>query len=246
MTVIYKFVLLASVALAVAAAPIKTPTPIRHSTAVSLDIANNFAEASSFASKSFVARRADDNESDDSSSTGNDSPSSNGDDDSSSDDKSNGDKSNGGKSNGDKSTGNDSGNGSTPTPTTSNDSTPSPTSPSKGSDATPSPSKSDKVSSSGGSFSGKGTWFTDTTGSCEVSFNTNDMIVAMNEAQMGGKSQCGKSVKISYGGKTATAKVVDTCPSQFCSSGSLDLSQAVFKKLAPLDVGVIDIKWEFA
>ncbi|KAK3833990.1 MAG: RlpA-like double-psi beta-barrel-protein domain-containing protein-containing protein, partial [Linnemannia gamsii] len=101
-------------------------------------------------------------------------------------------------------------------------------------------------SSAGGSFSGRGTWFTDTTGSCDIDFDTNDMIVAMNAAQMGGTSQCGKSVKVSYGGKTVTAKVVDTCPSQYCTSGALDLSQAVFKKLAPLDVGVINIKWSFA
>ncbi|KAG0250605.1 hypothetical protein BGZ95_007146 [Linnemannia exigua] len=226
MTVISKFVLLATVALAVAAAPIRAPTPVRHSTAVSLDIAN-FAKASSFSSKAVVARRADDNDESEDSSSSND-------DDSSSDDKASRGKSNGDKSNGNKSNGD-----STPTPTTSDDdSTPSPTS---------SPSTDDKVSSSAsGNFSGRGTWFTDTTGSCDVSFDTNDMIVAMNEAQMGGTSQCGKSVKISYGGKTATAKVVDTCPSQYCTSGSLDLSQAVFKKLAPLDVGVIDIKWSFA
>ncbi|KAF9933320.1 hypothetical protein BGZ67_004339 [Mortierella alpina] len=97
-----------------------------------------------------------------------------------------------------------------------------------------------------GTFSGRGTWFTDKTGSCDTQFDTNDMIVAMNEAQMGGGAQCGKSVKITYNGKTVNAKVVDTCPKQYCSSGALDLSQAAFKKLAPLDDGVIDIKWQFA
>ncbi|KAK3831389.1 MAG: RlpA-like double-psi beta-barrel-protein domain-containing protein-containing protein [Linnemannia elongata] len=180
MTVMYKFVLFASVALAVAAAPVRTST--RHSTAVDLSIASQ-AQASTFSSN-FVAR-ADKGDSTDNNS---------------------------------------------------------------GSPAPKKAGSNDTVSAaaSGGEFSGRGTWFTDTTGSCDVPFNTNDMIVAMNEAQMGGSSQCGKSVKISYGGKTATAKVVDTCPSQFCSKGALDLSQAVFKKLAPLDVGVINIKWEFA
>ncbi|KAF9956020.1 hypothetical protein BGZ72_003094 [Mortierella alpina] len=97
-----------------------------------------------------------------------------------------------------------------------------------------------------GTFSGRGTWFTDKTGSCNTPFDTNDMIVAMNEAQMGGTAQCGKTVKITYNGKTVNARVVDTCPQQYCSSGALDLSQAVFKELAPLDQGVINLKWQFA
>ncbi|KAF9317550.1 hypothetical protein BG003_000633 [Podila horticola] len=48
-----------------------------------------------------------------------------------------------------------------------------------------------------------------------------------------------------HGGKSVTARVTDTCPSQFCSSSSLDLSQAVFQQLAPLATGVIDIQWSF-
>ncbi|KAG0360496.1 RlpA-like double-psi beta-barrel-protein domain-containing protein-containing protein [Gamsiella multidivaricata] len=95
-------------------------------------------------------------------------------------------------------------------------------------------------------FSGRGTWFTDKSGSCGKSFDTNDMIVAMNAEQMDGTAQCGRTVRITANGKTVDAKVVDTCPSQFCSSGALDMSQAVFKKLAPLDKGVIQIKWQFA
>ncbi|KAG0072291.1 hypothetical protein BGZ89_007176 [Linnemannia elongata] len=200
MTVMYKFVLLASAALAVAAAPISTPT--RHSTAVDPSIAN-LAQASTFSSSNFIAR-ADKGDSAD-----------------------------------------------TPTPTKGsnndgNSDAPSPSPTRKAGSNNNNEDNSVSAKASGGEFSGRGTWFTDSTGSCEVPFDTNDLIVAMNAAQMGGKSQCGKSVKISFGGKTVTAKVVDTCPSQFCSSGALDLSQAAFKKLAPLDVGVINIKWEFA
>jgi expansin (peptidoglycan-binding protein) len=129
-----------------------------------------------------------------------------------------------------------------------------PAHPTSTSDApTPSPTtgKGDKsdsevsisASSGDGQFSGRGTWFTGASGSCAIPFDDNDLHVAMNAPQMGGTSQCGKSVKISYGGKTTTAKVLDTCPS--CSSGSLDLSPAAFKALAPLDAGVISITWEF-
>lgn len=101
------------------------------------------------------------------------------------------------------------------------------------------------TAAAGTSYHGRGTWFTDSVGSCGTPFDTNDMIVAMNAAVMGGTAQCGRTVRIQYGGKSVTARVTDTCPSEYCSSGSLDLSQAVFKKLAPLSVGVIAIDWSF-
>ncbi|KAF9928352.1 hypothetical protein FBU30_002433 [Linnemannia zychae] len=201
MTVIYKFVLLASAALAITAAPVNMPT--RLSTAVSMDHARNFVNNTSFAPAPKVHSRAVNN-SEDNSNTGDASPF----------------------------------NGNSTTPSNGNSTIPS--SPTEDSDI------SVRIAATSGQFSGKGTWFTDSTGSCGVPFDTNDMIVAMNAAQMGGTAQCGKTVKISYGGKTTTAKVVDTCPSQYCSSGSLDLSQAAFQELAPLSVGVIDITWEFA
>ncbi|KAF8972830.1 hypothetical protein BGZ46_010032 [Entomortierella lignicola] len=100
-------------------------------------------------------------------------------------------------------------------------------------------------SKSSGDYTGRGTWFTDTVGSCGVPFDTNDLIVAMNAEQMGGVSQCGRTVSISVGGTTVQAKVVDTCPAEYCSFGALDLSQAVFKQFAPLSQGVLDIKWDF-
>ncbi|KAF9304502.1 hypothetical protein BGZ74_001404 [Mortierella antarctica] len=101
------------------------------------------------------------------------------------------------------------------------------------------------ITTAGTTYSGRGTWFTDSTGSCDISFNTNDMVVAMNAAMMGGTAQCGKTVRVEHGGKSVTARVTDTCPSQLCSSTSLDLSQAAFKQLAPLEAGEIDIQWSF-
>ncbi|KAF9438001.1 hypothetical protein BGZ76_010205 [Entomortierella beljakovae] len=94
-------------------------------------------------------------------------------------------------------------------------------------------------------FTGRGTWFTDSTGSCGTPFNTNDLIVALNEHQMGDKKMCGRKVQIRYGGKTVIARITDTCPSQYCAPGALDLSQAVFQQFAPLSKGVINIEWDF-
>ena len=56
--------------------------------------------------------------------------------------------------------------------------------------------------SSNGPFTGRGTWFTDTFGSCGTSFDTNDLIVAMNAEQMGGTAQCGRTVSITANGAT--------------------------------------------
>ncbi|KAF9570203.1 hypothetical protein EC968_002082 [Mortierella alpina] len=106
--------------------------------------------------------------------------------------------------------------------------------------------KNDEVST----FSGRGTWFSDKTGSCDIEFDQSDMIVALNEDQMGdlngSGSKCGQMVRVQYGGKSVDLKIVDTCPSQYCDSGALDLSQAAFKELAGgLSKGVLALKWEF-
>ncbi|KAF9896236.1 hypothetical protein BX616_007849 [Lobosporangium transversale] len=105
-------------------------------------------------------------------------------------------------------------------------------------------------SSDDDAFHGRGTWFSDDSGSCDIGFGQDDMIVAMNKAQMGDlqgpDSQCGKMIRVHYGGKSVDLKVVDTCPSQYCDEGALDLSQAAFKKLAGgLSKGVLPLKWEF-
>ncbi|KAF8975236.1 hypothetical protein BGZ46_009316 [Entomortierella lignicola] len=62
---------------------------------------------------------------------------------------------------------------------------------------------------------------------------------------MDGYSQCGRTVSITVGGTTVQAKVVDTCPAQYCAWGALDLSQAVFKQFAPLSQGVVQLTWDF-
>ena len=53
---------------------------------------------------------------------------------------------------------------------------------------------------------------------------------------------CGRKLKVTKGKKSIVATVVDTCPG--CAPGSLDLTPAAFRKLAPLSVGRLHgIKW---
>jgi len=87
--------------------------------------------------------------------------------------------------------------------------------------------------------SGRGTWYEPGLGSCGKTNSRADAVVALSTNF--GKQYCGKSISISYGGKTTNAVVEDSCPS--CGNGDVDMSPAVFDKLASLDVGKIQMKW---
>ncbi|KAK3813997.1 MAG: hypothetical protein J3Q66DRAFT_263309, partial [Benniella sp.] len=76
-------------------------------------------------------------------------------------------------------------------------------------------------------------------GSCDHRFSQRDMIVALNQAQMGAmwgkRSKCGSWIRVSVRGRPSryvNVRVVDTCPHRYCGYGQLDLSQAAFKKFA--------------
>ncbi|KAF9133144.1 hypothetical protein BGW39_010473 [Mortierella sp. 14UC] len=100
-------------------------------------------------------------------------------------------------------------------------------------------------------YRGRGTWFSDTTGSCGVRFSQSDMIVALNQDQMGAysgsRSRCGDYIRVKAKGSSASVvvRVVDTCPSRYCKRGVLDLSRAAFKKFAPMSKGVLELEWSF-
>ncbi|KAF9481063.1 hypothetical protein BDN70DRAFT_804123, partial [Pholiota conissans] len=80
-------------------------------------------------------------------------------------------------------------------------------------------------------------------GSCGVTNNDNELIVALSSAEASGGKHCGKRIRVHYQGHSVEAKVEDTCPG--CSRYSIDLSPAAFKRLAPLDAGRIKVNWEY-
>ncbi|KAF9979248.1 hypothetical protein BGZ73_002516 [Actinomortierella ambigua] len=111
-------------------------------------------------------------------------------------------------------------------------------------------SKKISASTSGQKFHGRMTWFSDTWGSCGKHFSQNDMIVAMNEHQMGKKiwgseSRCGQYVRVWNDKTSVVLRIADTCPKRYCNHGALDLSQAAFRRFAPMSKGVIYLNWEF-
>ncbi|KAF9125576.1 hypothetical protein BGW39_007304 [Mortierella sp. 14UC] len=113
---------------------------------------------------------------------------------------------------------------------------------------TPKPSSNPNPGSGGSWYTGRATWYSDTHGQCEHNYSQSDMIVAVNEAQMGkGKSICGKKILVTEKNSNTqvVVTVVDMCPSSYCNFGDIDLSQGAFKKFAGLGVGVLKLTWTF-
>lgn len=88
------------------------------------------------------------------------------------------------------------------------------------------------------------TWFTQNGnfGACGVKHSDNDFIAALDYRVYGNTSAkskyCGQKIRVSWKGKSVDVIVADACPT--CdNSGSVDLSLAAFKALAPLDTGLL-------
>ncbi|KAK4683399.1 hypothetical protein P7C73_g6874, partial [Tremellales sp. Uapishka_1] len=95
------------------------------------------------------------------------------------------------------------------------------------------------------SYSGRATFFDVGLGACGNTNVASDFIVAQNTAQFASSQypapNCGKSITISYNGKTATATIEDECPT--CDYGSLDMSRGLFDHFASEDLGEFQMTW---
>ncbi|KAI1470567.1 RlpA-like double-psi beta-barrel-protein domain-containing protein-containing protein [Daldinia caldariorum] len=90
-------------------------------------------------------------------------------------------------------------------------------------------------------FSGDMTYFAPGLGACGLYSTESEAVVAMSPSQDG---NCGRTINISYNGKTASAVVVDKCPG--CAGDSIDVSPAVFEQLESLGAGRVQVSWEYA
>ncbi|KAI0434459.1 RlpA-like double-psi beta-barrel-protein domain-containing protein-containing protein [Xylaria sp. FL1042] len=97
------------------------------------------------------------------------------------------------------------------------------------------------VSERSQTFTGDITYYQPGLGACGETSTDSETVVALSPAQYTGN--CGKTITITKDGKTATAKVVDKCPS--CASGAIDVSSTVFKSLADMSVGRTTVTWSF-
>lgn len=97
-------------------------------------------------------------------------------------------------------------------------------------------------------YTGDMTYFAPGLGSCGATSTDTDMIVAISAARMnsGGNPSnnplCFKHITITNSqGVSQDATIVDTCPG--CAEDAIDVSQAVFEALAPLDEGRVQVQW---
>ncbi|TFK49498.1 plant expansin [Heliocybe sulcata] len=92
----------------------------------------------------------------------------------------------------------------------------------------------------------KFTWFDVGLGACGHNNVASDYVVALSLADFGAGypgPNCGRKLQISYGGKTATAEVVDKCPG--CPQGGLDLSNGLFAFFDNPAIEVIYGSWNY-
>ncbi|KAF9556285.1 riboflavin-aldehyde forming enzyme [Agrocybe pediades] len=99
------------------------------------------------------------------------------------------------------------------------------------------------VSAAQASFVGDATWFNTGLGSCGFNNVDSDFVVALNSAQAAGNAHCGQLIRVQFQATTILVQVVDTCPG--CGVNGIDLSPGAFQALAPLDVGRIQVTWDF-
>ncbi|TFK29190.1 barwin-like endoglucanase [Coprinopsis marcescibilis] len=92
-------------------------------------------------------------------------------------------------------------------------------------------------------FRGDATWYNVGLGSCGSIDKDSEYVAALSFRENPNNQRCSQQIRINYRGRSVVARVVDSCPG--CSRYSLDLSPAVFKALAPLDAGRIEVNWNY-
>jgi expansin (peptidoglycan-binding protein) len=86
-------------------------------------------------------------------------------------------------------------------------------------------------------------------GACGEALSNSDVLVALGPKHFGSEANpnhdevCGKSIKVTYQGKSAAARVADKCPT--CSGDSIDVTEPVFSQLSSLNVGRVGVDWVF-
>jgi hypothetical protein len=94
---------------------------------------------------------------------------------------------------------------------------------------------------------GRGTWFHPGKGNCGKTNRDGDLIVAIGKKlyDRNGGSNCDQWVEIVNvaNGKKAYGMTRDSCES--CTDNDVDMSPALFQRLAPLGTGKITVSWHF-
>ncbi|KAK8085865.1 RlpA-like double-psi beta-barrel-protein domain-containing protein-containing protein [Apiospora hydei] len=93
------------------------------------------------------------------------------------------------------------------------------------------------------------TYYTAGLGACGQTNNNNDAIVALPSSFFTAGNPnldpvCNRNIRITYQGKSKTAKVVDKCAG--CAGNSIDVTPSVFTALVGgLGAGRVKVTWDF-
>jgi len=92
---------------------------------------------------------------------------------------------------------------------------------------------------------GKATYYdADGSGNCSFPASPQDlMVAALNTPDYNGSQSCGACVQVKGPSGTVTVRIVDRCPE--CQQGHIDLSKEAFAKIAALQLGVVQVTWQF-
>ncbi|KAI5119460.1 hypothetical protein M0805_007194 [Coniferiporia weirii] len=78
---------------------------------------------------------------------------------------------------------------------------------------------------------------------CGAFYQNSDFVVALDIDLYGTGQDSFRTITITAEGKTATAQIVDECPT--CPNGGLDLTEGLFSFFADLSAGVLTGSWNF-
>ncbi|KAH8434026.1 RlpA-like double-psi beta-barrel domain-containing protein [Aspergillus melleus] len=102
----------------------------------------------------------------------------------------------------------------------------------------------------GGPYKGDLTYYDPALGSCGITSSSSDMICAVSHKLFDAASTgsnpnanplCGLKLRVKRGESSVDVMVVDRCVG--CEATDLDVSSAVFKRLADMDLGRVLIEW---
>ncbi|KAK7449696.1 hypothetical protein VKT23_013169 [Stygiomarasmius scandens] len=102
-------------------------------------------------------------------------------------------------------------------------------------------------------YTGDATFFIPATGACGITNTPTDMIAAVSvevfdnfpgaTANPNSNPICGSQLVANYQGLSVTVAVTDRCVG--CDTGSIDLTEAAFRILSPVEDRIHGVTWDF-